>query len=109
VRAPGSRFSETPSLQSAAARRLAPPHPRSARFPRRRAQLCRLRHTAHADAQLTRLRGAPVQLPAMGSVPNEYAEWVAAHGGSRPIRKILIANNGRACAAARRNRAAGGS
>jgi hypothetical protein len=45
----------------------------------------------------------------MGSVPNEYADWVAAHGGSRPIRKILIANNGRACAAARRIRAAGDS
>jgi len=31
-----------------------------------------------------------------------YAEWVAQRGGSRVIRKILIANNGCACPAGRR-------
>jgi hypothetical protein len=63
---------------------------------------------AHAPPPGTRFvadaPAAPVSQLVMGSTspfPPDYAEWVSARGGNRPIRKILIANNGRACPAAR--------
>jgi hypothetical protein len=93
----------SPCQQGARGLRHAPPTHRKPRpAPPRDAA------AAHAPPPGTRFvadaPAAPVSQLVMGSTspfPPDYAEWVSARGGNRPIRKILIANNGRACPAAR--------